>query len=613
MHALCPTASSLVTRLIATGLSLLLAACAGFIPQPGPPPEATASPDSATADCQLLTLPLLAVGDTQEHEATGYPLHENDSAVDAYVEVAQRPPEQPLFGRRLLQHALRSAPGSPFLHLGDVMDLSCRSEAERITRILEAPGQVGAVLPGNHDGLMFGIYAYRLAEVALDRDAERWQRVCRRGGGQDGEQALSKGDFMRLYLDSLRRGALRGAGLPSAEGRRLSWRHPDAQAFHSAIEAEWLDGVLAADSYIAQRLRLPAAPGASRTVYLIGLDTNQAGLLTSTWDILRGQSPGSLGHVRANQIEAVRPWVTEGRQRGDLLVFAGHHNWNSLGVTSRLMLRRLMREADQPLIYLSAHTHRGFWALHRVLDAQPLLELNVSSLSDWPLAFRRLQFAWNERTQRLKLHGALLPLRPDGASAQSDAELLEAWEHQVCAPIGLDPLTLLRADLDLVRRQREQRGSLVEWAVSALAPVCETCEAPLFEHAQRYQDEMLDAILQLAAHLGGGAAGLYDVPLPAFCVEQDFADCARALQAQPVRAFADQVLLFRHKAQLVDLLSNALDRLESPRAAAYMACRAVQAARLDFEATPDDRNANRGEARRRSEQFFRVEASVGRQ
>lgn len=605
-----PQPSARLTVLLA---ALLLSACAGFTPQPGPPAEAAQAPGE---DDRLLTLPLLAVGDTQEHEATGYPLHENDSAVDAYVEVAQRPPEQPLFGRRLLQHALRSVPGAPFLHLGDVMDLSCRSEAERITRILAAPGQIGAVLPGNHDGLMFGIYAYRLAEVALDRDAERWQRVCRRGAGSGastGEQALSKGDFMSLYLDSLRQGALRDAGLPPANGARLSWRHADAQAFHSAIEAEWVGGVLAADSFIAQRLRLPSAPGAPRAVYVIGLDTNQAGLLTSTWDVLRGQSPGSLGHVRANQIEAVRRWVQEGRQRGDLMVFAGHHNWNALGVTSRLLLRQLMRETGHPLIYLSAHTHRGFWALHRTLDAQPLLELNVSSLSDWPLAFRQLQFSWSERSQRLKLRGALLPLRADGASAQSDAELLEAWEQQVCAPIGLDPLALMRADLDLVRRQREQRGSLVEWAVSALAPVCAACEAPLFEHAQRYQDEMLDAILQLAGHLGGVAAGLYAVELPPFCAGQDFAECARGLQAQPVQDFSSQVELFRHKALLVDRLSAALDRLDSPRAAAYMSCRAVQAAKLDFEATPEDRNAHRGEARRRSEQFFRVEASVGMQ
>ena len=42
-----------------------------------------------------------------------------------------------------------------------------------------------------------------------------------------------------------------------------------------------------------------------------------------------------------------------------------------------------------------------------------------------------------------------------------------------------------------------------------------------------------------------------------------------------------------------------------------MTCRAVQAAKIDFDATADDRNENRGEAKRRAEQFFRIEASVG--
>jgi hypothetical protein len=41
-----------------------------------------------------------------------------------------------------------------------------------------------------------------------------------------------------------------------------------------------------------------------------------------------------------------------------------------------------------------------------------------------------------------------------------------------------------------------------------------------------------------------------------------------------------------------------------------MTCRAVQAARIDFELT-ESRNNHRSEANRRAEQFFRVEASVG--
>ena len=87
------------TRFLGTAAALALAGCASFTPQAGPGPE-------PGGNYVTLTTPIIAVGDTQEHLPTGYPLLDNDSAVDAYVEVTQRPPEQPLFGRRILEWAL---------------------------------------------------------------------------------------------------------------------------------------------------------------------------------------------------------------------------------------------------------------------------------------------------------------------------------------------------------------------------------------------------------------------------------------------------------------------------------------------------------------------------
>ena len=59
------------------------------------------------------------------------------------------------------------------------------------------------------------------------------------------------------------------------------------------------------------------------------------------------------------------------------------------------------------------------------------------------------------------------------------------------------------------------------------------------------------------------------------------------------------------------MLNDHLDELDSHRAKAYMTCRAVQAAKFDFDATDEDHNFDRGEAKRQAEQFFRIEASVG--
>jgi hypothetical protein len=299
----------------------------------------------------------------------------------------------------------------------------------------------------------------------------------------------------------------------------------------------------------------------------------------------------------------------EAARNDDIVVFAGHHNWRSLGLPTRVMLRELMSNVRHPLVYLSAHTHRGFWAVHRALDRRPLLELNVSSLSDWPIAYRRISFAYDERENRLLVRGELMPHA--GKPIESDADLLAAWDANTCAKIGIDSQSLGYLDRDAVLRQREARGSILEWLLAGLGPVCETCELPLYEHAQAYQDAMLEAIRQLDGHLGQGAHRLHEVKLPAWCGSGNFIDCARALMASRPADFASRVELFRRKATLVALLSDHLDELDSPRAAAYMTCRAVHAAKIDFDATDDSRNNDRGEAKRRAEQFFRVEASVG--
>jgi hypothetical protein len=305
----------------------------------------------------------------------------------------------------------------------------------------------------------------------------------------------------------------------------------------------------------------------------------------------------------------VRPWVLEAARHGDIVVFAGHHNWRSLGLPTRILLRELMSNLGHPLVYLSAHTHRGFWAVHRALDRRPLLELNVSSLSDWPIAYRRISFAYDEQAQRLLVRGQLMPSGARGVD--SDAALMAAWQDQACATIGPVGPDFARFDREMVLRQRQSRGSLVEWALAALAPVCETCEQPLYEHAQAYQDELLDAIVQLSGDLGRDAHRLHEARLPAWCGAADFLDCVKGLKGKRAQDFKAHVELFRRKAELVDVLGSHLDDLRSPQATDYMACRAVQAARIDFDLTDDSRNNDRGEAKRRAEQFFRVEASVG--
>jgi len=590
---------------------LLTAGCAGFIPQPGPGPV-------VPGNYVTLTKPFVAVGDTQEHQSTGFPLQDNDSAVDAYAEFAQRPPEQSLFGRRILEWALESNPDEPFIHLGDVMDLSCRAEAERMAKIFQGDQSPGAILPGNHDGLMFGIYAYSLINAQLDPGAQKWNRVCRRGAAPENQQlktekeAFTKRDFIANYIAHQVNGLPPKPGLeapPTSGEHGLSWRHPGEDEFLTGIEAKLLDGFAYADSYIAQRIKLPRAPGAMRDVFVIALDTNQAGFLVSTWDVLMGRSPGDFGHVHPDQIRAVTKWVLEAARNGDIVVFAGHHNWQSLGLPTRLMLRNLMSNLPHPLVYLSAHTHRGFWAEHRAIDNRPLLELNVSSLSDWPIAYRRISFAYDEQANRLLVRGELMPQGP--APSENDADLLAAWEAQTCGRFGLSVDHLMQEDLELVKQQRARRGTVLEWLIEGFAPVCESCEQTLYNHAHAYQDLLLETLLEVSYDLGPTAAQLNEMQLPAWCGDEHYTGCVLSLLSQHPAGLRADIELFRRKTELVELINQHLDDLGAPKAKDYMTCRAVLAAKLDFDATDDSLNSNRGESKRRAEQFFRVEASVG--
>jgi hypothetical protein len=83
------------------------------------------------------------------------------------------------------------------------------------------------------------------------------------------------------------------------------------------------------------------------------------------------------------------------------------------------------------------------------------------------------------------------------------------------------------------------------------------------------------------------------------------------LRAQKPTDLHRHVALFRRKVERVDLLGNDLDDLKVPDAKAYMTCRAVHAAEIDFNAKAEERNENRSEAKRRAEQFFRIETGVG--
>jgi hypothetical protein len=343
-------------------------------------------------------------------------------------------------------------------------------------------------------------------------------------------------------------------------------------------------------------------------VIIIGLDTNQVDALVGTLDTLRSLSPGDIGHVRADQLAAIKPWLGMARQQGDLVVFAGHHNWNRLSLASRLRLAQLFDAVDQPLVYLSAHTHQGFWAMHQVGERR-LLELNSSSLSDWPIAYRRVSFAYDREAQRLKVVAELLPAAV--RAPDSDDALLQAWQTLACEPSGIATMRISEEEWQVVQAQRAVRGSVVDWLVESLGEWCEGCQQGLYASGLRYQDAMLRTIQQVYVDLLPDVPAIQAVRPPLSCGAGSVPECVTRLAGSAPGDLPGEVDLFRRRAEFIDDFNRQLDSLQDERVRSYMTCRSVIAARIDHELTPSALRPGGDEAARRARDFFRGEATVG--
>jgi len=597
-------------------LCLVALAIAGCATQPG----------RITADLPgryiPLTKPIIAVGDTQEHNATGFPLHQEDGAVDTYVEVAQRPPEQPLFGRRLLEWAIQRHPDMPLLHLGDVVDMSCQTEWIRMRRVFETGRQPKVILPGNHDGLLFGIFNHDLLTDYLKGDVLEWQRGCRQTSEADDNPpssdgkgpALNKRMFLQKYIEFLAAGPNYQFGLKSAkklQGLRdiqLAWINPDEEGFVEKADANLVFGRDYATSFIVQKLRLPPAAAAPQRTTIVAIDTSQLSVAIGVLNMLAGESPGDTGRVLDGQARIIEAYAQEAQRAGEIVIFAGHHSWNQLDVGSRNLLAKIMERVDNPLVYISAHTHEGWWAMHR-LGNRSLLELNVSSLADWPIAYRRISFAYDPAVKRIKVNADLMPMTE--SPPQSDNEILDAWVQQTCTEVEVSLETIARRDQATVTAQRESRGTLFDWAFSSFEGISDTARLNLYQHAHRYIDGLLDVIMSTHGDLGGQLPELEKVAVPDFCVAGSVKACAAALLSMQHSDLPTSIESYRKKAFFAYTVGEQWDDIQDPRAKAYMTCRAAISAKDDFDMTPEDKRPGTTEERRRSRDFFRVEATVG--
>ena len=172
-----------------------------------------------------LTRPIIAVGDTQEHNATGLSAAPGGwrrrqlcrgrpkAAGTAALRAQASGVGHPAASRRAAHPPRRR--GRHVLQVGvaaDATDLSIRTARRR------------RYLPGNHDGLLFGIFNHDLLTDYLNGDVLEWQRGCRSvdedeevSADADGRgPALNKRMFIQKYIEL----AGRRPGLPPSGCRR---------------------------------------------------------------------------------------------------------------------------------------------------------------------------------------------------------------------------------------------------------------------------------------------------------------------------------------------------------------------------------------------------------
>lgn len=195
-------------------------------------------------------------------------------------------------------------------------------------------------------------------------------------------------------------------------------------------------------SYLLQSLLLPQQLG-TKQFRLLLLDTTHTEKEFARWDVLLRRSPGDVGFVGERQAEQFGVEVT--KHKDAILILGGHHPWSSLDKSSHERVANAICKINHPLIYLSAHTHNGFWSEHTIAcgdkGMRRMLELNISSLADWPIAFKRISFEANADASLIRVNAPNQPTRTATStstyskSLNGSSELLQAWRDRVCTAV----------------------------------------------------------------------------------------------------------------------------------------------------------------------------------
>jgi hypothetical protein len=448
---------------------------------------------------------LLALADTQTHELSGKPFPGQSEIAQALVRVAARPVALDLLSsvpiarfldlyRTLVEQRKEQHLSPPlWAHLGDLADLGCKGELQRMTDQLAGfarLGPVASIAVGNHESSFEGSFHW----------SPYWDSACKSG-------RLSPDDTVD-HLGS----ALGKWSAPARELVRLPapFLNPSGAALASVV-----------------RLGVAKHRGVERGVLGVFLDTSDGRAFD--WGL-----PGALGSVSDEQItrtETAISWLRDNPALPDheayqhpVYVLFAHVPFDALAASSRQRVTQLIRRLDaqdslaaEPsvLALISAHTHVAGSRTHCIGDRHLLREIVIGSTVDPPQQAALIEIGSN-RLGQLALRARTLAAvaRPGLTCDGGFSAVTSADCHALAASLRRQPACqALLADEAQVPRdcQELEQASTLSGRLAAVR----TYRGPLDEGVKRELDQiqarlLLECICQGDAACAPGSEPLAD-------------------------------------------------------------------------------------------------------
>jgi 3',5'-cyclic AMP phosphodiesterase CpdA len=372
----------------------------------------------------IITAPVILISDTQENEFLAEPLKMQGEGADRVVtEVAKRTVQQDLFIKDVFLTILKKHEDKPIIHLGDFLNISCKTEFEQVEKVLKQAKSPWVLAIGNHDGYFMGNYSKK-AE-GKNTVLNLWKSACDHGRKYDNPEKnrFDKDELIEAYLNlladeqqlpKLKEKIMKNKQKEKPKGKPFELDnkeldHPFYYKIACYIMGKGTDriGDNFFGSYLLQQVILPKSTNSklSSPVHLIILDTSQ---YDKPFSFMALKPAGKKGQILENQIvnyaggnkfkkdhrykeysqwNILMKWIDDNHKKGIKTLLAGHHPIKEMQNDFLKKLVKLRKEDKILNLYLSGHTHSG--GFYQSVDKN-FYELNIGSLNDFPIHYRNL-------------------------------------------------------------------------------------------------------------------------------------------------------------------------------------------------------------------------------